>query len=154
MKYALNTMSAQELENIYTTLSQHECPSASALERANKKHYEYYLSVIRQWIIEARNGKIAAQDLVNLSLGELHELMTKRLHTYISGQIMLEANKEEIMRTCVEKVDRVLQLWKDDAGRKNTLIKLCLSKESDVVASMKTQSVDKLYEMSVSTADS
>ncbi len=154
MKYAINRLSAQELENIYTTLSRYECSSNNTLEKGNKKHYEYYLSVIKQWMIEAQHGKLAAEDLVMLSYSELSELAKERLKTYISGQRMLEVDKEELIRQCEDKIDGVIQLWGEKIGKANMLIKLCLAKESDMVGAMKTQSIEKLYEMSVATADS
>jgi MoaA/NifB/PqqE/SkfB family radical SAM enzyme len=153
LKYAIYNLPAPVLESIYTELSSHTFPSGSALEIKNKNHYVYFVSVIKKWMEDAQSRSEGVDSMEHLSVEELDQYAKTRLQKYITGHTMLETDKEELIRICQQKIDDVLGLWNDEAKKRTLLTKLCLIKESELLPALKTQTIEKLYEMSVATAD-
>ena len=153
MKYALHTLSESELRTIHSFLCSFQFPSESIAERKNKRHYEYFVSVIKTWTEEAKDKEQWKSDIKALTTLGLLIKAKSRLRSYIWGQEMLEMDKESLIAICEKKIDEVDSMWGDPVLRRESLIRLCLARESDIIASLKEYSVQRLFEMSVSTSD-
>ncbi len=149
---AVYNLPYNQLQQIYTTLSRYTFKAETSIERYNKAHYAYYLSVIKTWMQEAATQTQNFESVVSLSLAELQDYAKERLRVYINRETMLEENKEELIRVCIGKLDSVLAMWPDDEKKQAMLIRLCLVIETDVLTALKTMTVEKLYEMSVATS--
>jgi MoaA/NifB/PqqE/SkfB family radical SAM enzyme len=149
LQYSLHNLPVAELQHIYDQLSAYNLPCGSALEKKNKLHYEYFVSVIAAWLTDARNEKSDNIDLQNLTTNELRQLMGDKLKTYITGQTMLDNDKQQLIQLCQDKIDEVMNLCENDQHKQVRLILLCSTPVSISLPAIKTYTAQKLYELSV-----
>jgi hypothetical protein len=65
---------------------------------------------------------------------------------------MLETDKAELIHTCLTKLDGVMKQWQDENEARHILTQLSQIKESLILPSLKSETVEKLYEMSKASA--
>ncbi len=152
LKYAIHTLPSAELDEMVIELKRFACPAATPLERRNKNHYEYYLAQIERWRTEAAGREAAPVDLSAYSIDELLSYAKSRLQRYIEQQHMLETDKAELIHTCLTKLDGVMKQWQDENEARHILTQLSQIKESLILPSLKSETVEKLYEMSKASA--
>ncbi|HLP20778.1 MAG TPA: hypothetical protein VK174_10775, partial [Chitinophagales bacterium] len=154
LQHAVYNLPAETLHNIYNLLTQQPpLPSETPLQRSNKAHYEYYLSVIKGWMQDADTHTANLEGMMNQSSAELVDYALNRLQAYIMRETMLEEDKNGLIAICSNKLKQVVAKWPESKQKRAMLIKLCLIKESEILIALKTQSVEKLYEMSLTTTE-
>jgi len=152
-KFGLYNLPEKELTNIYNQLSGYVCPSSTPLQRKNKLHYDYYVSVIKKWMLEAPHRQKNNTEVEHKSISELLQYINIKLTDFISTQEIPEPEKIQLRDSCMYKIEAVTTLWKKEDEKRKMLISLCLSHESDILAYVKDQSIEKLYEMSVAATE-
>jgi MoaA/NifB/PqqE/SkfB family radical SAM enzyme len=147
LRYALHNLPAAKLQEIYTELSGYDFPSGTPLEEVNKKHYEYYVSVIGSWLKDARNRKDDQADTKGLTDDELHNLIILNFKTYIRDQTMLEEKKQELIDLCESKINDVCKLCESEQHKRAWFDLLWVHPISMTLSVIKTSSPERLYEI-------
>jgi len=148
LQYALHNLPTDELQAMYEELSRHDFPVNSALEKKNRNHYQYFVSLIGDWASEAKHSTAETPDLHQLSTSELLQLIKHNFETYIAGQQMLENDKQQLLSLCGNKIDKIMALCTNEDERKVRLVSLASTPVSFSLPAIKTHSVEKLFEMS------
>lgn len=147
LQYALHNLPAAKLQEIHTELSGYDLPSGTPLEKVNKKHYEYYVSVIGSWLKDARNRKNDLADPNDLNDDELHNRIILNFKTYIREQTMFEEKKQELTDLCESNINDVYKLCENEQQKKAWLNLLWSHPLSVTFPVIKTSSPEKLYEI-------
>lgn len=145
---ALYNLPAAELEHIYNTLSPVKFPETNTLEKRNAAIYHYLTEVIARWLKEAKQKEQNGVRWQHLTNEELQQQVKVNLENYILQQTILETDKGKLIALCHDKLDRVMDLWTDEKGKRTTLIKLCTIPVAEILIQLKAQPVEKLFEMS------
>lgn len=93
---AIYNLPKKELENIYQFLYGQELPDKTDLERHNKKHYSYYVDIVRHWADSAFEGDtVYAYTNKYESIQGFSECI-KRISSYIHEQRDLKDKEFEL----------------------------------------------------------
>ena len=97
---------------------------------------------------EAMKRKEVSSDWENLSTDELQTQIKNKVAQYIQQQPMLETDKQPLIDLCEKKIDGVVKLWNDEMQRRNMLLHLIAVPVNEILPSLKSNTVEKLFEMS------
>jgi hypothetical protein len=61
---------------------------------------------------------------------------------------MLEEDKSTLLKNCIWKIDTVLTLWEGTPMKRKILIKLSSVPVAEILPTLKTQPVEKLFKLS------
>ena len=70
------------------------------------------------------------------------------MDAYILTQPMLETNHEQLAAECRHKLQLVVAQWSNPAQQRQVLLQLCQSSMAEIVPTLKTRPVEKLFELS------
>jgi MoaA/NifB/PqqE/SkfB family radical SAM enzyme len=146
---ALYNLPAHQLQEIYNQLCKHDFPVNSILEKKNKKHYDYFVSCIGNWAKDAASNVYEMPNLESLSNNELLQFISQNFKLYIFNQHMLESNPGELLQLCQHKIEQIMDLCSTDEQRKAHLMALARTPVSFSLPAIKSNSVEKLFEMSI-----
>lgn len=148
-QFALHNLPANELQVIYQELATHTqtFPTLTAIEKQNKRQYEYYLSVIEGWMNDAMNKTDDERNSQNLTLPELRERIKLSFEDYISTQPMIEDDRQQLINLCADKINSVANLCITEQQERAWFLLLNANPPALSFPAIKTSSPEKLYEI-------
>jgi MoaA/NifB/PqqE/SkfB family radical SAM enzyme len=148
LQFALHNLPADELQGIYDELSVHQFSANTPAEQWNQTQYQDYVSQIAAWIKNAGKRDEGPGDMEALGTDELLMRLKSKFQVYIRQGNMLETDREELVRTCENKIDHVVASLENEQQRKTWLMLLCSIPTPSIYPAVKNLSPDKLLELS------
>jgi hypothetical protein len=142
-EFALFNLPAVELQAIHIALAAHELPEDTPLQKRNKQHYHYYLSVIQQWHAEAPALQAQTVLIESLNETELQTLLKQRIAQYIKQMQTDEAEADVML--CLQKFEAVLQRCNPALTAHTLLHWMAERTDEELVGGLKYESVDFIW---------
>jgi len=147
LTHSMHNLSVSELEEIYYTLSDTHLPDSTAVEKKNKRHFLYFVSVIHTWLEEARIASAQKSEPQTHSIEYLQNLINQTLSNYIQTQETLEKDKAALIENCTSKIAQVIACLNTDEERHAALQRMNQVRIEQIIGPIKTLPVEKLLEM-------
>jgi radical SAM protein with 4Fe4S-binding SPASM domain len=116
-QYALNNLTASKLEEIYNYLLPVQLPEQNNLQKQNKRHYEYFVSVIKNWMENASVPEETDSIIESLRGDELLPYLYNKHKNYLKSKFGTEGEKEEALLQFTTKFEQLLSFFPDEQTR-------------------------------------
>jgi uncharacterized Fe-S cluster-containing radical SAM superfamily protein len=144
VEYALHNLPPEELTQIGSYLDSYELPGNTPLQSLNRRHYRYFVSVIKNWEQKRRvyEQEIAAVNL--MSEAQLFPYLENRIFSYLKESGATAPQSETILNSSMEKIRRGFEAYGDKQGRVKALRNACIVPVKEMIASLQQVPVEKL----------
>lgn len=145
LHYALHNLSAEKLHNMHEWLSAFDFPEQTQLQAANKAHYRYFLSIIKNWAVAQDKVADTGETNSTLSLPGMVDSLKRKLSNGITESSLPEKDKI-LMRTLIpEKLDAMLGMYNEEQEKEEALRKMCGFPDDLLFALFKDNTADFLF---------
>lgn len=113
-EHALYNLTKAELQQLHEQLAQAELPATNALQSRNRRHYQYFVSVIKQWMEQADVVKERAELPVDLPLHDLLNKLSAKFNEHLTAQKRPAQEIEEINAVTRQKLAAIVEAAGDE----------------------------------------
>lgn len=144
-EYALYNLPEAELAAIYNELSGFEPPGNTPVELHNRRHYKYFVSVVKDWMARApqlEQERITAEQLAD---DELMPYIKEKFTTSIAASDLPENERETNLLLCLDKLGEVLLLCNETHTREKILRWVALLPSFEIVSGFTLEPAEFIF---------
>ena len=146
-EYALWNLPAAELEDIYNYLLPFDFTEDTLYKWQNRRHYKYFVSVVKYWWDEAVKREEELYRVARLKSAELMPYLQKHWQKYLNETADNEQSKQALLQTCTNQLNKVLATYKTDEQRNHLLRNMCDAPAPQTIETLSQQPLEVLVSM-------
>ena len=144
-QFAIDNLPATELQDIYRHLHSAVLAGATPLERQNKRHYEYFVSVVKNWMEQPAAPATNNLTIDALAASELLPYLEASYKKYLDDEYGTEEEKTVALSQFTNKFAQFLALFPDDPTREMVTRHACHVPANVMAESFKKYPVEYLF---------